>query len=40
VKKLRSLSNDTVGQREHNYLERMNQVTASGDFELFSKGRK
>jgi len=37
VKKLRSLSNDTVGQREHSYLERINQVTASGDFELFSE---
>jgi len=40
VKKLRSLSNDTVGQREHSYLERINQVTASGDFELFSRDRK
>jgi chemotaxis protein CheD len=40
VKKLRSLSNDTVGQREHSYLERINQVTASGDFELFSKDGK
>jgi len=40
VKKLRSLSNDTVGQREHNYLERLNEVAASGDFELFSKDRR
>lgn len=40
VKKLRALSNDTVGRREHDYLERINQVTASGDFELFSKGRR
>ena len=40
VKKLRSLSNDTVGRREHDYLERINQVATSGDFELFSKGRK
>lgn len=39
VKKLRSLSNDTVGQREHSYLERINQVTASGEFELFTKDR-
>jgi chemotaxis protein CheD len=40
VKKLRSLSNDTVGKREHDYYERINQVAAGGDFELFSKGRK
>jgi len=40
VKKLRSLSNDTVGRREHSYLERINQVAASGDFELFTKDRK
>ena len=40
VKKLRSLSNDTVGRREHDYFERINQVATSGDFELFSRGRK
>jgi chemotaxis protein CheD len=40
VKKLRSLSNDTVGQREHDYFEKINRVAASGDFELFSKKRR
>ena len=40
VKKLRSLSNDTVGRREQDYFQRINQVAASGDFELFSKDRK
>ena len=40
VKKLRSLANDTVGKREHDYLERMSQVAATGEFELFRKGRK
>ena len=31
VKKLRSLSNDTVGRREQDYFQRINQVAASGD---------
>jgi len=39
VKKLRTLKNDTVGRREHDYLERMREVAATGDFELFARGR-
>lgn len=40
VKKLRALANDTVSRREVDYLEKMNRAEASGDFELFSAGRK
>jgi chemotaxis protein CheD len=39
VKKLRTLRNDTVGRREHEYLERIRHAEASGEFELFGKGR-
>ena len=39
VKKLRTLRNDTVGRREHEYLERIRHAEASGDFELFPQGR-
>jgi len=40
VKKLRELRNDTVGRREHDYLNRMSRAAASGEFELFPGGRK